>query len=75
MDVIRLLTSNPAHLAKLDSGRLVAGAPAEITIVDLETEKTVDSSSFVSKGKNTPFDGKALKGWPVATVFGGKLFD
>lgn len=74
MDVIRLLTLAPARFANVRAGRLKAGYPADITLVDLETTKTVDRMSFVSKGKNTPFEGKSLKGWPVKTIFRGALY-
>jgi dihydroorotase len=75
MDVISLMTIKPAKLANLNVGRLQEGFPADITIVDLDAEKTVDSSQFVSKGKNTPFNGKLLKGWPVMTIIKGMIFN
>ena len=75
MKVISLLTLQPARLANLRVGRLQAGYPADITIVDLETEKTVDRNQFVSKGKNTPFHGKPLKGWPVMTIVKGGVYE
>ena len=74
MKVISLLTINPARLANLRVGRLQAGHPADITVVDLETEKAVDRDQFVSKGKNTPFHGKTLKGWPVMTFTKGAIY-
>jgi len=74
MDVIRLMTINPAKLANLRVGRLQEGFPADITIIDLSTEKTINRNEFVSKGKNTPFHGKPLIGWPVMTVVKGMIF-
>jgi len=74
MDVISLMTIKPAKLVNLPVGRLQEGFPADITVLDLETEKIVDSSQFVSKGKNTPFNGKVLKGWPVMTIVKGMIF-
>lgn len=67
IEVIRLMTLAPAKLAHLKSGRLQVGAPAEIIIVDLDEERTVDWSRFYSKGKNTPFQGMRLRGWPLQT--------
>ena len=66
--------SNPANLAKLESGRIKTGAPADLTIIDLELEKKVDHEEMVSKGKNTPFDGMVLKGWPVMTILKGNVY-
>lgn len=74
MKVISLLTIQPARLANLRVGRLQAGYPADITIIDLQTEKTVDRNEFISKGKNTPFHGKLLKGWPVMTIVKGGIY-
>lgn len=74
MKVVGLLTIGPAQLAGLRVGRLLAGYPADITVVDLSAERTVDRKSFVSQGKNTPFDGMKLKGWPVITVVKGAVY-
>ncbi len=74
MEVVRLMTLAPAKFANLRVGRLKAGYPADIVLVDLEAERTVDRMSFVSKGKNTPFEGKKLKGWPVKTIVRGALY-
>ncbi len=74
MRVIELLTINPARLADLDVGSIQVGKPANITIIDLNTEKKVDTSTFESKGKSTPFDEMSLKGWPVMTAYKGKIY-
>lgn len=73
MRITELLTVNPANLANLGTGRIQVGKPANITIIDLDIEKKVDSSTFVSKGKSTPFDNMELKGWPIATIYRGEL--
>jgi dihydroorotase len=71
--LLRRMTSDPARVFGLESGVLNVGAPADLTIVDLEQERAVDPDSFLSKGKNTPFGGWALKGWPVLTVVNGAV--
>jgi len=68
IDVIALFTLKPAQLAGLKRGRLQAGAPGEIVIMNLEEERVVKRMDFVSQGKNTPFDGIKLKGWPIKTL-------
>ena len=75
MKVISLLTFNPAEIVDLGSGRIQPGAPADLTIIDLDSEKQVDTDEFVSKGKNTPFNGMPLKGWPIMTVYKGRISD
>lgn len=67
------MTADPARVFGLSTGKLEAGAQADLTIVDLEQERAVDPGTFASKGRNTPFTGWKLKGWPVATITKGKL--
>jgi len=67
------MTSLPAQVFGLPWGTLEAGKEADITIIDLETEKAVNPAEFASKGRNTPFAGWKLKGWPVWTMASGKV--
>ena len=73
--LISKLTYEPAKIIGKDSelGALKLGAPANITIFDPEREWVVDSSKFVSKGKNTPFDGYQFKGKVMATLVNGNI--
>jgi len=75
IDVIRLMMLHPAQLTGLRQGRLKEGHPADLVLVDLMEEKKVDRMKFISKGRNTPFEGMILRGWPRMTmvrgVFGG----
>ena len=54
-------------------GTLKPGASGDVTVIDPEAEWVVDSSTFASKGHNTPVDGVTLKGQVVKTVVGGRL--
>jgi len=68
------LSLNPARFLKLtDRGSLEEGKVADITIVDPDTEWEVEVNQFESKGKNCPFQGWPLRGWPVYTILGGKV--
>ncbi len=67
------LTMIPASIYNLNSGILDIGLNADIVIIDLYKEKTVDSDKFLSKGSNTPFIGWDLFGWPEITVVDGKI--
>ncbi|RUT36356.1 dihydroorotase [Paenibacillus zeisoli] len=71
--LIQRMTSDPARVFGLKAGKLEPGAPADLTIVDLEAERAVDPSTFASKGRNTPFTDWKLQGWPVATIVSGKV--
>ncbi|GGB57134.1 dihydroorotase [Fictibacillus barbaricus] len=72
-ELVDKMTKTPAESFNLPYGTLVEGANADLTIVDLDIEEAINANEFVSKGKNTPFDGWVCKGWPIATIFDGKL--
>ena len=72
--LVEKLTASPAvFLGRSDLGTLRAGSEADVVIIDPDSEWVVDSSKFLSKGKNTPLDGATLKGHVVATVFAGRV--
>lgn len=69
----QLLSANPARLLGLKGkGTLRAGGDADLTILDPRATRPVPAR-FVSKSSNSPFIGLPLKGWPAATVTGGKI--
>lgn len=70
--LLRRMTSDPARVFGLPYGTLAEGAPADITLVDLETEREVDPQTFLTKGRNTPFTGWKLYGWPALTMVNGE---
>ncbi|ULL17561.1 dihydroorotase [Paenibacillus sp. H1-7] len=71
--LIDKMTSLPAQVFGLPWGTLEVGKEADLTMIDLETEKEVNPAEFASKGRNTPFTGWKLKGWPTWTMAGGKV--
>ena len=71
--LVEKLTSAPARFLGMDLGSLMPGAPADVTILDPDTQWVVDTSEFASKGKNTPLDGATLRGRVVATIVGGRV--
>lgn len=72
-ELVDKMSVQPARLYNLDAGSLKLGCKADITVLDLEKEWTVDSSEFYTRGKFTPFEGKQCKGKAVATIVGGKI--
>ncbi|WP_044479255.1 dihydroorotase [Paenibacillus antibioticophila] len=71
--LVNRMTETPADIFRLNAGRLQAGAPADLTVVDLEKEQEVNPAQFASKSNNTPFSGWKLSGWPVMTVVQGRI--
>ena len=56
------MSRNPARILRVEGGEIAEGAVADITIADLDSDYVVDSSRFVSKGKNSVFNGWKLRG-------------
>jgi dihydroorotase len=73
--LVEKMAKNPAAILGIDKGTLKPGADADITVLDLSKEFRVDSGEFVSKGKNTPFEGWVLKGMPVMTICKGRVHE
>jgi dihydroorotase len=71
--LVALLSPRPAAILGLPGGTLAPGSPADVTVLDLNRRRKVDPARFASKGRNTPFGGLSLKGWPVLTVVAGKV--
>ncbi len=72
-DAIAKLTINPANILGIDKGTLKVGKDADITLIDPLKEWSVDITKFVSKSKNSPFQGWKLKGKATHTIVGGKI--
>lgn len=72
-DIIRRMTANPASILKLQKGRLTLGSDADIVIFDPDEEWIIDPDQFASKGRNTPFGGKTVKGKVKYTIVAGKV--
>lgn len=71
--LIDWMTAKPAEVFNMPYGTIAEGAAADLVLIDLNKEQTIDRTTFVSKGKNTPFDGVTCVGWPVMTIFGGDI--
>mgnify|MGYP000762489299 FL=1 len=67
------MSVNPARVLGIDKGNLAVGKTADLVIVDVEHVYEIDSSSFASMGRNTPFDGKKVTGRVVTTIVDGKI--
>ena len=69
--LIDRMATNPGRLFGL-GGVIETGAPADFTVLDLETEYEIDPETFLSKGRAPPFAGWRVKGRAAMTVVGGK---
>jgi dihydroorotase len=72
-DVIAKLTLNPATILGLPGGKIEIGAFADLIIVDPETHWICKAENFVSKGKNTAFEGWDFQGSVTHTIVAGEV--
>ena len=72
LDIVRLMSYNPAKILGIDKGIIKEGKTADITIFNPNIEYVYKEEDIVSKSKNTPWIGKKLKGQVEYTIVGGK---
>ena len=72
--VAERMCSKPAEIGRLaDHGRPIAeGEPANVVLYDPAATRVIDSSETASLSRNTPYAGRELPGWVVATFLRGK---
>jgi len=70
--LVEAMSSKPADILGLETGRLAAGAPADFALVDLNLSWTVEDNVLRSRAKNSPFEHRTLEGRCVETVVAGQ---
>lgn len=70
--LIEAMSQRPAEILGLEVGRLMAGAPADFVVVDLQKNWKVEDSTLRSRSKNSPFEHRTLEGRAVETVVAGR---
>ncbi len=68
-----MMSEAPAKRLGLKAGLIKEGYPADMILVDPEREWRIDVKKFVSKSRNTPFDGDLLTGSVIWTMKGGNI--
>jgi dihydroorotase len=72
LELMRLLTLNPAQILRLPVGRLAVGAPADLVLFDPDRPWQICPDAFLSKSKNAPFDDRPVKGRVQLTIVDGR---
>ncbi|AAZ68673.1 dihydroorotase [Ehrlichia canis] len=72
IDLLATLTYKPANIIKVPRGRIKKGFVADLIILDLNHEWTIDILKFASKSKNSPFHNRKVKGKVLRTIVSGK---
>lgn len=70
---VRLLSANPARILNVPGGSLVAGEPADVTVIDPGMHFVYTIDTVASKSRNSPFLGRSLQGRAVMTMVGGRI--
>lgn len=73
LDMVRLMSYNPAKLLGLNRGEIREGSVADLTIFDGDKKYIYEESSIVSKSHNSPWIGKELQGQVIYTIVGGRI--
>ena len=74
MQMAEKMSYNPAKILHLENkGSLCPGKDADVVVIDPEEAYTIDVNTFVSKGKNSPFHGRNVKGKVKWTICGGMI--
>lgn len=68
-----LMSQNPARIMGLNKGMIGIGCDGDLVLVDANKKYKVTPEDFLSKGKNTPFEGMTLYGQIEMTIKGGKI--
>ena len=71
--MLALMSASPAALLGLDKGTLVPGRDADLVLFDPNQEWVIDKEQFVSKGRNTPFHGRTVRGKVKYTISRGNI--
>lgn len=72
-DMVRLMSRNPAKRLGIKGGAILEGEAADLVIADPDEEFTYTMKDVASKGKNSPFIGKKLKGRVKMTFVDGEM--
>ncbi|MCI9647729.1 MAG: dihydroorotase [Lachnospiraceae bacterium] len=73
MQMAEKMSYNPAKILGLDRGVAEEGKPADLVVFDPQREYVINPADFYSKGKNTPFAGRKVRGMVMATVVDGRV--
>lgn len=76
--IVALTSANAAQAHRLfpRKGTLRLGSDADLVVVDLEEERTLDAdliTQFKGRPDGSIYAGRTLRGWPVATVRAGRV--
>lgn len=72
-DFLNWLVYNPIKVFGLPERKLAVGYEADLAVLDINTTRKYSKEEIVSLGKNSPFIGMELTGFPKYTLVNGKI--
>lgn len=73
MQMAEKMSYNPAKILGLDKGTVEEGKAADLVVFHPDKEYVINPNEFQSKGRNTPFAAKRVKGMVMATIVDGRV--
>lgn len=73
LELISKMSTTPAAIIGIDKGNLDNGKIADIAIIDVNAKYKINSQDFVSKSRNTPFEGMEVFGVVEKTLVNGQI--
>ncbi|MFH2021442.1 MAG: dihydroorotase family protein [archaeon] len=71
---IEIMTAAPAKILGIkNKGKIGTGYDADLTIIDMNIEKTMNDDLLYTKCRWSPYSGMMIKGWPIMTIVNGNI--
>lgn len=71
--LVELMSVRPREIFGIEGGEIKEGAPANLALIDVDKEWTVDPDNFVTMGRSTPFENWKLQGENLLTILRGEI--
>ena len=72
-DFVDWFVTNPNKVFSLEERKVEEGYVADLTVLNLDEKRIYTKEEILSKGKNSPYIGMELKGYPVLTICNGNV--
>jgi dihydroorotase len=69
---VATFTAGPRDVLRLEEGTLRAGAPADVTLLNLDAEYVLHTAEFRSRSRNCPYEGTVCRGRVEGTLVDGR---
>jgi len=68
-----LMSKNPAKIMELNKGEIKIGFDGDLVLLETKNKYNIDTTKFLSKGVNSPFEGKTVMGKIMCTIKAGRI--